>query len=385
MTVMYNYILAIALLASGSIVAQNVGIGTPSPAALLHIRTQPGQFNVVPTLRLEQITANQGVALEMFAPVTQGLAQLVYKNKLSGYVYQLAASRNGAADYNILTIRPSSQQTGEFTNGGFVGINLQGTLPEAPLHVRGVSSSTSPTNIRYFNSQVVGITTTNNWTGSAAVFVEGNVCATEAFIAAQSFTFSDTRLKRILGKTNSKEDLAKINQLEVTRYTALDTFAQGNTVHTKIIAQQAKEIIPEAVKQTRAFLPNIMQHAAQVSATAQEGMWLVQMPEPQQVVAGDFVKCIDDTGREIYVAIAEVLSTNAFTVTGAGSRIPARLFVYGRQVHDVHMVDYEAISMLNVSATQQLSKELEAAKTEIEALKMQLKILLQAQGATAQQ
>ncbi|MEM9259518.1 MAG: hypothetical protein AAGA62_07710, partial [Bacteroidota bacterium] len=35
------------------------------------------------------------------------------------------------------------------------------------------------------------------------------------------------------------------------------------------------------------------------------------------------------------------------------------LFVYGREVDDFHTVDYEAISMLNVSATQEQQRRIE--------------------------
>ena len=35
-----------------------------------------------------------------------------------------------------------------------------------------------------------------------------------------------------------------------------------------------------------------------------------------------------------------------------------RVFVYGREVSDFHTVDYEAIAMLNVSATQELVRRL---------------------------
>ncbi|MCP4551438.1 MAG: hypothetical protein GY834_05235, partial [Bacteroidetes bacterium] len=46
-----------------------------------------------------------------------------------------------------------------------------------------------------------------------------------------------------------------------------------------------------------------------------------------------------------------------------------KVFVYGREVDDFHTVDYEAISMLNVSATQEQQRIIEAQQTEIEALK----------------
>ncbi len=51
------------------------------------------------------------------------------------------------------------------------------------------------------------------------------------------------------------------------------------------------------------------------------------------------------------------------------------VFVFGRQVDDFHSVDYEAISMLNVSATQELAKQMEALQSKNEALEVQIALL----------
>jgi hypothetical protein len=48
------------------------------------------------------------------------------------------------------------------------------------------------------------------------------------------------------------------------------------------------------------------------------------------------------------------------------------VFVYGREVKDLRTVDYEAISMLNVSATQELARKLETAQAENAALRREL-------------
>ena len=45
------------------------------------------------------------------------------------------------------------------------------------------------------------------------------------------------------------------------------------------------------------------------------------------------------------------------------------VFVYGVEVNDFHTVDYEAISMLNVSATQELYKKLKELEQENNELK----------------
>ena len=43
-----------------------------------------------------------------------------------------------------------------------------------------------------------------------------------------------------------------------------------------------------------------------------------------------------------------------------------KVFVYGREVDDFHSVDYESISMLNVSATQELYKLISKQQTIID-------------------
>jgi hypothetical protein len=49
-----------------------------------------------------------------------------------------------------------------------------------------------------------------------------------------------------------------------------------------------------------------------------------------------------------------------------------QVFVYGREVKDFRSVDYQAIAMLNVSATQELAKRLEQKSEEVTALEKQL-------------
>ena len=47
------------------------------------------------------------------------------------------------------------------------------------------------------------------------------------------------------------------------------------------------------------------------------------------------------------------------------------VFIYGREVNDFHTVDYEAISMLHVSATQEQQHLIEVQQQRIEALEVE--------------
>ncbi len=61
-----------------------------------------------------------------------------------------------------------------------------------------------------------------------------------------------------------------------------------------------------------------------------------------------------------------VLKENAFKVELpiTDTSQPSTVFVYGRQVNDFHIVDYQALSMLNISASQALAKHNENIKNE---------------------
>lgn len=76
---------------------------------------------------------------------------------------------------------------------------------------------------------------------------------------------------------------------------------------------------------------------------------------------GDRVRLIgrNQEGLHEVLEIADGKFRTAFAPEGD------QVFVYGREVKDFRSVDYDAISMLNVSATQQLKKEKD---TEVKAL-----------------
>jgi len=58
--------------------------------------------------------------------------------------------------------------------------------------------------------------------------------------------------------------------------------------------------------------------------------------------------------------------------TALANSADGRVFVYGREVSDFRTVDYEAISMLNVAATQELARKVAENEREMNVLRRQL-------------
>ena len=167
-------------------------------------------------------------------------------------------------------------------------------------------------------------------------------------IAAQSFdAISDARIKRIEGRSDAVGDLNTLMKIEVTNYKFKDTIAQGNVPQKKVIGQQVEQVYPQAVSQHTDVVPDIY-----AKATLKDG-W-VQLASDLKV--GERVRLIGEKDEGIY----EVLEVREGAFRTAFQSATERVFVYGREVKDFRTVDYGAITMLNVSATQQIKKEKDA-------------------------
>jgi hypothetical protein len=158
---------------------------------------------------------------------------------------------------------------------------------------------------------------------------------------------SDSRIKTKLSPTDSVKDLKTLMGIEVTDYQLKDTAANGSAQHKKVIAQQVEKVYPQAVSRQKGVVPDIYQ-----KASVKEG-W-VQLATDLKV--GERVRLMLPSGDSVE-DVLEVRSDSFRT----SLKTPAdELVVYGREVSDFRAVDYTAVSMLNVSATQQLKHEKDA-------------------------
>jgi hypothetical protein len=172
---------------------------------------------------------------------------------------------------------------------------------------------------------------------------------------------SDARIKSDLHLSDAVADLATLMSIQIKDYKFKD-IALGSTPQKKVIAQEIEAVFPQAVSKSTGVVPDIFK-----KASAEDG-W-VELATDLKV--GDQVRLLSGK-REM---IREVLEVRADGFRTAHRAPKETLFVYGREVDDFRSVDYDAIAMLNVSATQELAKKLEEKDAVIAALVARLSAL----------
>lgn len=158
---------------------------------------------------------------------------------------------------------------------------------------------------------------------------------------------SDARIKELKGISSSAADLTVLQQIQVADYIYKDKLAHGSAPQKKVIAQQVEKVYPLAVTQRTDIVPDIFK-----PASIKNG-WVHLSTELKK---GDRVSILGDKTTDVFevLEVAEGKFRIAFKPEGD------KVFVYGREVKDFRTVDYDAISMLNVSATQELARKVEA-------------------------
>jgi hypothetical protein len=382
----------IALMPSG-----NLGIGTTTPNARLHVSTGTTtnntivnaigsindylQYNVQNTSSGTQAqsgysaTADNGTA-------TTGFVWMGINN--SAFNYPTAYNVGSANDVSFLgsgqdmyianahntksiifstgrSTTPYFNERMRITNGGYVGIGT--ASPAYPLDVATVLS-TSISAYGYLNSSgTAGYVAGSSGSTNFSARFSGRVISTE--FNAQS----DVRIKDVKGLSNSEKDLALLNKLKITDYEMKDKVLWGNKKFKKVIAQEVEGVFPQAVSKSVGFIPTVYQLASGFEKT-KEG-YKIYFNSPA---------CINPAAKKIRIIAGsgnydwEVMSMpNASTLLLKSDTVSLvegeKIFVYGEEVDDFRVVDYEALSALNISATQALSQQIELLKVENQQLK----------------
>jgi hypothetical protein len=354
----------------------SVGIGTNAPGNRLTIQRTIGSNDITPQQHNLQLQIQNGIgAKSMGIGVMddgKGVLQVKETNNGAGYADLLLNPVAGnvgigtSSAFHSLTVGPNPGDTQKFSiraysnngqswqGGGAFG-GSSATVVMGELVKVAVIGGHSPI-LNAWQNLCINPTGGNVGIGTLSPTSLLQVAGTVTYAAA--VTSSDLRIKKVQGISDGRDDLDSLMKIKITDYRLIDTKLTSNKPQKKVIAQQVETVYPQAVNQTTDVVPDIYQ-----KATAKDG-WVVLATDLKK---GDRVKLIGDNEQGVH----EVLEVTAGKFR-TDFKAEGDVFVYGREVKDFHTVDYEAIAMLNVSATQQLARELKTVQEENAALRREL-------------
>jgi hypothetical protein len=336
----------------------SIGIGTTTPNASEEIYQAAND--------ILKLTSNIGGAgnhvyidFQTYASTTAVMAKIGAID-MGTFIGSLVFETNNAGVLNGAT----TNERMRVLNNGYVGIGT--STPGYPLEVEATENAgygdLAAVQHEYISRTTVGNSTAGS-TGTVSIYTGGRVVCLEAD------AISDRRVKKDFSITNSKDDIERLSKIEVTNFRYRDEIANGRDFKKGFIAQQVETVYPEAVIRHTGFIPDIYTVTDAVNYDPATHSLTISIDADHGLAVGDKVRLIaDGTPRE--VAVSAVHSDCSFTV--ADWTVPvSRVFVYGKEVSDFRAVDYDRIYTLNVSATQELARQLDEAKCEIEQLEKQ--------------
>ena len=171
-----------------------------------------------------------------------------------------------------------------------------------------------------------------------------------------SYALSDMRIKKNVSNIDDVSSLEKILKVEPKIYGYIDNIQRTNSNVYGFIAQQIRDILPEATELTTKFIPDIFKlvkkNGNRINLN-EEDLKKIEIRDILEIYTKDNsyeVKVItkDNDGIEIDRNIKD-----------------NDIFIYGRQVKDFHIIDKSYLYTLNICATQELARIIEGLKERI--------------------
>ena len=197
-----------------------------------------------------------------------------------------------------------------------------------------------------------------------------NICAkfnSSIWATGNIIASSDERIKTDINDISDDSALKMILNIQPKTYNYIDKISRGNNRIYGFIAQQIKEVIPDAVKIESEFIPNIFSVA---NYNIYGNIIILQNNSiniENIIKTGSIVKCYDMNDSIIVVEVEKIINANTFKIKEINYS-NNKIFVYGAEVNDFHVLNKEYINTLNVCAVQELYRKIESQKNEINSL-----------------
>lgn len=256
---------------------------------------------------------------------------------------------------------------------GRVGIGMSSGAwePQVPLHVRGSQSQTiGPAPGLLFGAKyALNLLTAQplaNWDATAgSITTPVSIRAEGVIYTEYGFAIlSDRRIKTDIEIIDDGVSLSKLRLIEPKTYTYIDKISRGTNKVFGFIAQEVRDVFPEATIIQSGFIPNIYNvYSTENNTILVNGAFL--NPE-------DTLK-IYISGKEKNVKVLEVFDEKIVVdIDFANEQTEdGKIFVYGKNVDDIVTLNKDYLWTINFAATQEIDRIQQRHETQLQQLQME--------------
>jgi hypothetical protein len=254
-------------------------------------------------------------------------------------------------------------------NSGCLSVGTLAGQTDVRLYVGEQTGSIgTATARRFFNATTALSTATGSGFNNIGAKVFGSILIGGSFISN-----SDSRIKEDIQEINDDSALQLLLAIEPTTYKYIDKIKHSKNKVYGFIAQQVRQVIPDAVSIQTDYIPNIM-------LLADFNDYVITLPSiPTKVVikVNEKIKCYKENDEPIYVEVVEVINEITFRIKALETPYDNnKIFIHGTEIDDFHSLAKDYIFTLNVCATQELHRKILSQEERIKELETKLEKLI---------
>jgi hypothetical protein len=238
-------------------------------------------------------------------------------------------------------------------NSQVMNLNSNGVSINNCLDILGNSGNILNTGGAYFTTTVQG-TFSSGYSNSAVAFSLRT--ADNIICGKNSYALSDRRIKKDIIDIDDNDALSKIMKIEPKTYNYIDTIERTSSNVYGFIAQQIREVIPEAVEIISKFVPNIYK-----LVSINRNIFILNEEDRNKLNEGDIIKIytLNKIEEVIIIKINQIVNnSNTYEIIVNKIFDDNQVFIYGSFVKDFHILDKSYLYTLNICATQQLYRDI---------------------------
>ena len=316
----------------------NVGIGSIAADAKLHIHEDQTDTYI------QKWSYGEGRALELMTPNTVA----------DPFIFSTG---------NSIEFKIDTASAFKINDDRAIGIGTNNPN-KAKLHIDGNIYHTI--NARYYNH--VGGQGTGTVNRPLSIWTSDHIACSELQV------YSDKRIKTDISLVDDDTALNRVNALESYEYNYIDPIRRRPMKTIGFIAQEVKEVVPNAVSLQPDFVPDEMRIITE-PAWSQDASnnWLLEIPQLDMSGAftgkAKFYVSNDPSGNDEVCKEVEIESDKKTFVFDQSWN---NVFFYGKEVSDFHSIEKSQIFALHHSAIQELSRRNDEKTEKIKDLEQQV-------------